>query len=268
MNTLRLASIALLACLPLAACGGDRDAGTTTGGQTEPTTAIGKAVQKATDEARKHLATENIDVDSDVAGAPKAQISPKGDFLIDGKAVEITDAQRTLLLKHRANIVAIAETGLAIGNQGADLAGKAVGAAISGMFSGEDEKSIEKRIEAEAGKIEAEVTKICGQLPALLSSQNALAASLPAFEPYAKMTQKDVDECDKDGNVNIPGVAHLDLDTTSGDGTSVENTVRAEVQSAVRESIREAVRGDGGKGDDNLTDAAREAEAAGSDTKR
>ncbi len=269
MNTLRLASIVLIACLPLAACGGDRDAGTATGAQNEPTTAIGKAVQKATDEARKELATANMDLDSDVAGTPKGQISPKGDLLIDGKAVAITAAQRELLLKHRANIIAIAEAGIAVGNQGADLAGKAVGAAISGIFSGEGEKSIEKKIEAEASKIEAEAMKICGLLPALLSSQNALAASLPAFEPYAKMTQKDVEECNKDGNVNVPGVAHLELDGNhdgAGIDAAIRDEVREEVRTAVRDSIREAV--GAGKADDNLSDAAREAEAAGTDTQR
>ena len=42
-------------------------------------------------------------------------------------------------------------------------------------------------------------------LPALLSSQQALAASLPAFKPYARMTQSDIDDCGKD--VKGKGVA-------------------------------------------------------------
>jgi hypothetical protein len=39
-------------------------------------------------------------------------------------------------------------------------------------------------------------------MPAMLASQQALAASLPAFKPYATMDQSDVDDCGKDTVVN------------------------------------------------------------------
>ena len=47
--------------------------------------------------------------------------------------------------------------------------------------------------------------KLCKQLPGMLASQQALAASLPAFKPYARMTQADIDDCGKHGKDN--GVA-------------------------------------------------------------
>ena len=69
----------------------------------------------------------------------------------------------------------------------------------------EGEKAFEQRMEAQGEKIEAEAMKLCVQLPPLLASQQALAASLPEFKPYARMTQDDIDDCGKD--VKGKGVA-------------------------------------------------------------
>ena len=86
---------------------------------------------------------------------------------------------------------------MAIGIKGADLAGKAVGEAFGAIFGG-DEKASEARMEAEGKKIEADAMKLCAQLPPMLATQQQLAAALPAFKPYATMTQEDIDDCGKD----------------------------------------------------------------------
>ncbi len=111
-----------------------------------------------------------------------------------GKAVAVTPAQRKLLLAYRDEVIEVADAGLAIGSKGADLAGKAVGEAIGAIFGG-DTKAMEQRVEAEADKLKQEAKVICTRLPALLAAQDALAASLPAFQPYATMTREDVDDC-------------------------------------------------------------------------
>ena len=184
-----------------------------------PKSFIGRHVDKALDEARKELATQNISIsdgfDINVnghqvhhpdAGLPKAEITPQGDLLIEGKAVSITPAQRQELLTYRARIIGIAEAGMAIGGKGADLAGEALGGVVGVIFGGkEGEKAFEQRMEAQGKKMEAEAMKLCTQLPGLLSSQQALAASLPEFKPYARMTQADIDDCGKD--VKGKGVA-------------------------------------------------------------
>ena len=41
-------------------------------------------------------------------------------------------------------------------------------------------------------------SRVFGLVLALLASQQALAANLPAFKPYATMTQEDIDDCGKD----------------------------------------------------------------------
>jgi hypothetical protein len=198
MNNTARYSFALVACLAAtSACSRPSDPApesASASGQA-PTTALGGIVKRATDEAREKMATENLDVGRGVGGSqPKAQISPVGDLLIDGKAVPIDDQQRTLLLDHRGNIIAIAEAGMAIGVQGAELGMKAAGEALKGVFSGNTE-GLEKRMEAEGKRMEAEAMKLCARMPAMLASQQALAAAIHEFKPYATMDQSDVDDC-------------------------------------------------------------------------
>lgn len=174
-----------------------------------PQTVIGRSVEKAIVEAREELRRENISISDGVHinvngheskrgdNLPKAEITPQGDLLIEGKQVAVDAAQRKLLLDYRNHIIAVAEAGMAIGVKGADLAGKAISETIGGLISG-DTDGIEKKIEAEASKIEADAMKLCAQLPPMLATQQQLAASLPAFKPYATMTEEDIDDCGKD----------------------------------------------------------------------
>ncbi|OHE85432.1 MAG: hypothetical protein A2579_01870 [Lysobacterales bacterium RIFOXYD1_FULL_69_11] len=272
--TSRLALVACLAVIPaLAACstdsrpGSDQDAATAT---EEPRTALGRTVANALEEARQEMATENIsvsgDMDTQVGGTsfnrdqprdadgnplPKAEISPQGDLLIDGKTVSVTPEQRKLLLDYRGHILEVVSTGMTLGAKGADLGMEAAGGAIKSIFTGEMD-AFEQRIEAQAAAIETEALKICDRLPAMLDSQQALAASLPEFRPYATMTEQDVDECGDD----------------SGDRTVKQHAVRE----TIREEIRDTIRGAAGAvaqqpqaddaGSEELS-AAEEAEAAG-----
>ncbi|GHB93523.1 hypothetical protein [Thermomonas carbonis] len=209
---------ALIACLALAACSEPPAPPAPPAAPAPPVASandsfIGRHVGGAIEQARKELATQNISIGdgmhiningrqihSDGNGTlPKAEITPQGDLLIEGKSVTITAAQRAELLAYRGQILGIAEAGMAIGAQGANIAGHAVSGAIGAIFGGkEGEEAFEKKIEAEAAKIEAEAMKLCTRLPALLAGQQALAASLPEFKPYARMTQADVEDCGKD----------------------------------------------------------------------
>ena len=61
---------------------------------------------------------------------------------------------------------------------------------------------IEQRVNAEAKKLEERAAQICDQLPALLATQQQLAAAIPEFKPYATMDQSDIDEC-RDNKVTL-----------------------------------------------------------------
>jgi hypothetical protein len=128
------------------------------------------------------------------SGHPRAEVSAKGDFIVDGKPVPVTDEQRALLVAYHRQLGGIAEAGIATGKEGAKLAGKAVGAAVRGIFSGDPDR-IDREMDAEAKKVEAEAMKICDHLPGLYKAQQDLVAALPAFQPYAGMKPADVEEC-------------------------------------------------------------------------
>jgi hypothetical protein len=264
MNRIRtFACTALLASL--AACQGNTPPSTASkpqGSSPEPESALGRVVHKEIRKAREKLATENISLKSGVRfngnggvnidtndsndDRPEAEITPKGDLLIEGKAIAINNEQRELLLGHRAQLIGIAESGMDIGVQGADLAAKAMGEAFKGILSGKSEQEIEKSVEAEAAGIKQSAAKLCARLPGLLASQQELAATLPEFKPYATMTKEDIDDCMKETKDNTVQQAE------------VQSEIRGEIRDAIRGSVRGAVRQDE---KEVAADAAAEANA-------
>ncbi len=205
-----------------------------------PQTVLGKSVAAALRKARTELETANIDLDNGIdvhtdtdghhfrighaTDGSKAQVTPQGDLLIDGKAVPVTRAQRALVLEYRREIIGIAEAGMNIGVKGADLAGEAVLQTFSALMHGNADEA-GKRIEQQGKRLESDAKEICAQLPAMLDTQQRLAASLPAFKPYATMTQTDIDDCMK------------------GDGAAVTAADRAEIRDGIRSRIRGGIRG-------------------------
>ncbi|MBT2116637.1 hypothetical protein KK141_06540 [Dyella sp. LX-66] len=212
--------------LSLAACGQDDQAGQADTGASKGVADAAKEVQQATspsfiaaqvqkgiDQAKRELATKDIDVDSvhidgnnshhrDTSGLPKAVITPQGDFVIAGKTVTTTPEQHTLVADYRQHIISIAEAGMDIGASGASLGTSAAKEAIFGALTGKSDKEIEDRIKPQTEQIKAAAIKLCLRMPDLLASQQKLAAALPEFQPYATMTQKDVDDCGKDDDKN------------------------------------------------------------------
>lgn len=147
------------------------------------------------DQAARLIAEENMQLQAD--GQPDAEITPEGDLLIGGKAVALSAGQRTLLAAHRSQLVGIATEGVQIGRQGVDLAGRAMKSALFAVLTG-NEARFERKMEAEAAKIEASAIKLCDRLPALLASQSAVSDAVPEFKPYARVEQSDIAECARD----------------------------------------------------------------------
>jgi hypothetical protein len=253
-------AIALAALLPLAACGKSDPppAASTDATATPPAdTALGRTIQAAMAKASEKLATENISIGGDYHNGirigsdgqklPRAEITPGGDLLIGGQAVAVTEAQRKLLLEHRASVVAVAQAGIAVGMQGADLGVKAATGALKSVFNGNTDE-FERQMEAEGKRIEAEADRlVCARLPSLLASQRALAAAVPEVRPYATMDESDIKDCGKDG--------HYGFD--SGDGAATAQA-GGDAAADVEEDAGQAM------------DAAAEADAAarGSSTRQ
>ena len=159
---------------------------------------IAGVIDRAMDKASIELAAKNITVSNRDDSEPKAEITPQGDFLVAGKAVPLTAAQRAEMLDYRGQMVEIARQGLAIGKEGAKLGVDAATAAIAGIFSGESKEQIRQRVESQTSGIRQAAAKICDRLPALMETQQKLAADVPAFKPYADLTPAKIDDCRRD----------------------------------------------------------------------
>lgn len=235
--TALIASLSLVACADRSAPAASQDPQASTD---EPSSFIGRAAKKGLDQAREKLRTENISVSTlhisagdirigDHSGSsdsalPKAEITPQGDLLIGGAKVQANIEQQALLKQYRGQVENVALIGMDIGEQGADIAGKALTEAFTGIFSGNTDQ-IEQKVEAEAEKIKISARKLCDQLPGMMETQQALAASMPEFKPYATMEQSDIDDCYDDEDV-----------------ASVSSKTRAKVQQEIRENVRGGIR--------------------------
>jgi hypothetical protein len=127
-------------------------------------------------------------------GAPDANITAAGDLSIDGKAVELTPAQRDLLKRYYAQVMAVRDDGIATGKAGAALAGHAIGSVASGLAHGNPD-SIGPAIDARAKQVEAKAMAICNDVVALKAQQNAIASTLTAFKPYASIGAHETTDC-------------------------------------------------------------------------
>ncbi|MEO6173323.1 MAG: hypothetical protein ABIP02_09425 [Arenimonas sp.] len=184
-------STLLLSLVLLAAC--DKSASEKSTEANQALASVSNKMNEATAKARLEIAKSNMSLGT-LNGKAKAEITPMGDLLIDSKPVTITPAQRQLLMTHRQILTKVAVSGMEIGTQGVDFAGKAVGDAINSIFNG-DTRQLEQKVEAGTKKIEASINTLCTQMPLLFASQERLAIAIPAFKPYAKMKVDDFDEC-------------------------------------------------------------------------
>lgn len=192
--------VTLLACLALlGGCGRNEAPAAQAPGTESADSALGRTLGKVAEKVHSKLESQNISLNNGKAGA-KAEITPQGDLLVGGKQVAIDDAQRALLLKYRASVIAVAAAGTDIGMKGADFGLRTAGKALRGVFSGNGDQ-VEAEIEADAREFEAQARKICEHLSPMLETQQQLAAQLPEFRPYATMDQSDIDDCLADTDV-------------------------------------------------------------------
>ena len=211
MNTFKTTTLALLLTLPFAAQATPSDSD------------IGKEIsQELADariemraemaKAREELRTGNLELDHSMrfSGSdrkhqdkdlhhdlPPAEITPQGDLLVDGKAVAIDAAQRKQLLAYRQQVIAIALSGIDVGERSAEAALEMVDsswvALLFNAMTGRLERKVERMVKEH---VQPAVLAICARLPAVMASQQRLASQLPAFQPYANLEQADIDGCE------------------------------------------------------------------------
>lgn len=125
----------------------------------------------------------------------KAVIGPDGSLTI-GNAVIDTDAAGQAALKaYDAAAVAMKTHAIAIGRTGAAFGVDVLKDVVSGFF---DEKRMD-RVGERAGEgaqtLVASLRDLCTRMETVLAAQQAAAAAVPAFQPYAVLEADQVREC-------------------------------------------------------------------------
>lgn len=123
-----------------------------------------------------------------------AVITDKGDLSIEGKAVNLTPDQRAQAQRLYTNAIGVRDDGVALGKAGAGMAGKAVGSAIEGLVKG-DPGSAGDKMDAEADNMAQQAMRLCKRVIEMRKAQDSLVETLPAFKPYATLSQGDVIDC-------------------------------------------------------------------------
>ncbi len=131
-----------------------------------------------------------------VADAPNAVIDAGGTLRVDSKSVATNPAQRELLKQYYLAATAVREHGIATGKAGVAFAAESVKDAISSALSG-DEGKTKERAATGSNKVVQAAMKICLDLANIRTTQDSLAAQLPAFKPYADIIQADAAHCRK-----------------------------------------------------------------------
>lgn len=213
MNKIKSLTAALLVgLLPL----GAHAAGSTTSGQSseikQELAGARQEIRAEMAKARAELDSENLSLDRalqfgkhnprSTAGndaLPAAEITPKGDLLIDGKAVTINARQRQQLLDYRGQVIGLAKIGIEGGEKAALAAIEATDVSLFSLIVGGLSGSLERRVEASVKQhVVPLVRSLCQRLPQVLESQQQLATSLPQFRPYASLERDDIDDCERD----------------------------------------------------------------------
>lgn len=140
-----------------------------------------------------HFSGDDVVITAD--DASEARITPAGELRIAGKAVSVSRDQRQLLVQYSAGAHGIARQGARIGSEGAKLAVTVLDDVFSGLFDGDVQQTVEARVKAHSAGLKAEVRVLCDDMRSLQSVQDHLAGSLSNFQPYAVITDENVEQC-------------------------------------------------------------------------
>ena len=146
------------------------------------------------DSVMEHVTLKDDRVGANAGNGKTAWIDSTGALEIEGQLVALGPEQRVLTMEYRASAHAIRDQGIEIGESGAKIAGTAVNGVVDGLRNGNSDQ-IGSKVEAEARAIEAHAKMLCAKIGQLRARQDSLAAAVPAFLPYATVTDKTVADC-------------------------------------------------------------------------
>lgn len=139
---------------------------------------------------------DNNSVTLNRSGLPAARIGADGSLRIAGKPVALNAAQQQAMRGYYAQLQAVAKQGIEIGTKGRGVRCARGGRSAQGRAERQPDQ-IGGKIEAEADTFKQHALQICDRLVGLRTAQDAAASLIPAFAPYASLTQHDVEDCRK-----------------------------------------------------------------------
>ncbi len=140
-----------------------------------------------------HFSGDDVVITAD--DASEARITPAGDLRIGGRTVAVSPAQRQLLAQYSAGAHGIARQGARVGSEGARMAVTVLDDVFSGVFAGDVQDTVEARVKAHSAGLKAAVRVLCDDMRSLQSVQDRLVGTLARFEPYAVITDENVEKC-------------------------------------------------------------------------
>ncbi|MBS0394554.1 MAG: DUF2884 family protein [Proteobacteria bacterium] len=153
--------------------------------------------------AHGNLALRDGQVVLTASDGSQALIAKDGALTIRGAPVAVTDAQRADLARYYAGVDALIAHAGATGLAGAQVGVTAVSSVAEGLAKG-DLSRVGSQVEAQARAVKQEAGALCGDLRALRAVQDALVASLQAFQPYAVVGAHDGEDCAQEVRADHP----------------------------------------------------------------
>jgi len=117
-------------------------------------------------------------------GSELIRIDAARTLKVAGRTVEVPQGSRADLDAYVAGFRRLTDDAEAIGVEGGRLAGRAVTGLVSVLFTSATIADYERRIEAEAARIEARADALCRTIAELQRTERALQQRIPAFPTY------------------------------------------------------------------------------------
>ncbi len=119
-----------------------------------------------------------------------ARVTTAGDLSIGGQSVRVTPAQRAALAQYDRQFTVIRQAGRAIGE-----AGQRMSASIDHETAHAGSSAAVGTVHRDVAGFSTSLAGLCDQVSTLVALQDSIAATLPAFRPYAVLTQDKVRAC-------------------------------------------------------------------------
>ena len=128
----------------------------------------------------------------------EARVARSGDLYINDKQVAVNADERKLLSRYNTGVRDIETRGMQIGRDALHMVGGIMSVVVADLFSDDADGRIDRDARRVAEPIKQEALALCKDVQAERQLQAAIAAALPAFQPYAVIDTKPDHDCHVD----------------------------------------------------------------------